>query len=46
MLPDPKMSFHDQPVDGPGEAVETEAQRQLKTLLSKQLQPSLDITRV
>ena len=46
MFPNPKMSFHDQPVDGPGEAVETEAQRQLKTLLSKQLQPSLDIARV
>ena len=46
MLPNPKMPIHDQSVDGPGEAVETEAQRQLKTLLNKQLQPSLDIARV
>ena len=46
MLPNSKMPFHDQPVDGPGETVETEAQRQLKMLLSKQLQPSLDIASV
>jgi len=46
MVPNPKMPFCDQPVDGPGETVETEAQRQLKELLNKQLQPSVDITRV
>lgn len=46
MLPNPKMPVRDQPTDGPGEAVETEAQRQLKALLSKQLQSSLDITRM
>ena len=46
MLPNPKMSFHDQPVDGPAESVETEAQRQLKALLNKQLQPSFDISRM
>lgn len=46
MLPNSKAPFYDQPADGPGEAVETEAQRQLKALLSKQLQPSVDIARV
>ena len=40
MMPNAKTSFHDQPMDGPAGTVETEAQRQLKTLLSKQLQPS------
>lgn len=40
MMPNAKISCHDQAMDGPAEAVETEAQRQLKALLNKQLQPS------
>lgn len=46
MLPNSKFPYRDQPVDGPSETVETEAQRQLKALLNQQLQPSVDITRV
>jgi len=44
MVPNPKASFKDQSVDGAGEAIETEAQQQLRRLLSKQLQPSVDLT--
>ncbi|XP_065884378.1 RNA-binding protein 41-like isoform X2 [Dysidea avara] len=46
MVPNPKVSFKEQSSDSAGETIETEAQRQLRILLSKQLQPSVDISTI